>query len=74
MPEAIVGTNSVAVNGVEPSDLKTALLKVMVANVLSAFTANAVDMLGGVASKVIPATETCVAALPAASVLLNVIV
>ena len=46
----MVGTNSVAVNRVDPSDLKTASLKVMVADVLDAFTANAVDMLGAAKS------------------------
>ena len=46
----MVGTNSVAVNRVEPSDLKTASLKVIVADVFVAFTANAVDMLGAVKS------------------------
>ena len=46
----MVGTNSVAVNRVDPSDLKTASLKVMVADVLVAFTANAVDMLGAAKS------------------------
>ena len=42
----MVGTKSVAVNRVDPSNWKTGSLKVMDADVLVASMANAVDMLG----------------------------
>ena len=48
----MVGTNSASVNCVDPSDWKTAWLKVIVADVLIVFTAKASDIVGDSCEKI----------------------